>query len=293
MKTDCGVARDLMPLCADGAAATRSMELVREHVGECEDCRAYFEEMKASVPPKDAAVAAREQAEFGQLARLMKKMRRWRVWRNAVIGVLAGALAMTGAYFSWQWLAVEYHAEWPADQYALSLAQLKDGRVVVSADYMGSKRDVGLVVSAVFPYMASEQGIMGSGIIGFGTAPESGRILRLWFETAVIPRNMQNVNRNGPVHVIGNIDEAEALSAGKMNEQLVWRRGDPIPEASGEMEAYYQAEKELAAFWGEAYMMELNDGSNRLRAQSAEGDTVLTTLLNRLETLRAQVPEWQ
>lgn len=293
MNTDCGVARDLMPLCLDGAASAQSAELVRGHVEECEACRAYYEKMKAQALPADAGGAAREQTEFGQLAQLMRKMRRWRAWRNVIIGVLAGILAVVGMYAGWQWLAVGYNAQWPADQYALSLARLKDGRVIVSADYQGSKRDVGLIIRSVFPSLTGGQGLLAGGTTGSGLGLENGGVLHLWYETTIIPRNMQQENRNGPVHIIGDIEEVDAVYAGQNGERAVWRRGDPIPEASGEMEAYYQAERELAQYWGEAYMMELSDGNSRLRTQEGEGDSILNTLLHKLETLRSEVPEWK
>ena len=190
MKTDCNVARDLMPLCIDDAASEESVMYLNDHLSQCEECKALFEDMKAVMPKREAAKTAQDQAQFGQLAHMMKQMHRWRVWRNVIIGVLAGILAVVGVYAGWQGLMVQYHAEYPTKEYKVSLAQLSDGRVVVGVNYLQSKRNIGLVIGG------------------------SSKSLRIWFETTIIPQNMATENKNGPVYIISNIEKIDTIAIG-------------------------------------------------------------------------------
>ena len=267
MKTDCNVARDLMPLCIDDAASEESVMYLNDHLAQCETCKALFEDMKAAMPKRKAGKTAEEQAQFGQLAHMMKQMHRWRVWRNVLIGILAGVLAVVGVYAGWQGLMVQYHAEYPTKEYEVSLAQLNDGRVVVGVNYLHSKRNIGLVMGG------------------------SSKSLRIWFETTIIPQNMATENRNGPVHVINDINKLDAIAIGHSGEQIVWRRGDAIAKASEEMEAYYRADEEWLQYWQDLSLRELRgetDGIN-IEAIIARRESLQT----KLEDLRVQVPEWQ
>jgi len=49
MKTDCNVARDLMPLCIDEAASEESKAYLNDHLAQCETCKALFEDMKTAI----------------------------------------------------------------------------------------------------------------------------------------------------------------------------------------------------------------------------------------------------
>ena len=266
MKTDCNVARDLMPLCIDDAASEESVKYLNDHLSQCEECKALFEDMKAAMPKREAGETAQDQAQFGQLAHMMKQMHRWRVWRNVIIGVLAGILAVVGVYAGWQGLMVQYHAEYPTKEYKVSLAQLSDGRVVVGVNYLQSKRNIGLVIGG------------------------SSKSLRIWFETTIIPQNMATENKNGPVYIISNIEKIDTIAIGHSGEQIVWRRGDAIAKASEEMEAYYRADTEMSQYWAEV-TQELKgeidwDGGEESRTRRE-------SLQTKLESLRVQVPEWQ
>ena len=46
MKITCDVIRDLLPLAAEELASPDSMEVVREHLLDCEGCRDAYEKLK-------------------------------------------------------------------------------------------------------------------------------------------------------------------------------------------------------------------------------------------------------
>ena len=46
MKINCDMAKDLLPQYYDGTLNDATAGIVKEHLEECEECRAYFEEIK-------------------------------------------------------------------------------------------------------------------------------------------------------------------------------------------------------------------------------------------------------
>ena len=266
MKTDCNVARDLMPLCIDDAASEESVMYLNDHLSQCDECKALFEDMKAAMPKRESGKTAQEQERFGQLAHMMKQMHRWRVWRNVIIGILAGMLAVVGVYAGWQGLMVQYHTEYPVKEYEVSLAQLNDGRVVVGVNYLQLKRNIGLVIGA------------------------SSKSLRIWFETTIIPQNMATENKNGPVYVINDLNKFDVIAVGQRGELVIWG-GGAIAKASKEMEAYYLVDEELMQYWQDLSLRELRGETDEM---NNEGIIARREYLQtKLEDLRVQVPEWQ
>lgn len=75
MKHECNVARDLMPLCIDGAASEESQQFVDEHVAECGECNAIYGEMNAALPQM------REEKENAVLEKAARNMRTKRTIR--------------------------------------------------------------------------------------------------------------------------------------------------------------------------------------------------------------------
>lgn len=258
MNHDCSMARDLMPLCIDGAASEASQRYVEEHVAGCDDCRTQYEQMQTELPRRLAGETTQEQAQFGQMAQMMQKMRRWRRWRNVLVGILAGVLAVFGLNAAWNALAIAQNTEYPVKEYKVQLSQLQDGRVVVWADYLGSRRDVSPVVSY------------------------NERMRCVWFQTSILPRDMAQENKNGPVTVLKDIGQLEIITAGRDGEVVVWRKGELIPKASAQMEAYYAAE----AAEGDSFEQQLQ----WLRGEAA---SPYEEVFRQADALRAQVPEWQ
>lgn len=266
MNHDCSMARDLMPLCIDGAASEASQRYVEEHVAGCDNCRAQYEQMQTELPRRLAGETTQEQVQFGQMAQMMQKMRRWRFWRNVLVGILIGVVAVSGASAAWYALAVNYNAEYPVKEYKVALSQLQDGRVVVWADYLGSKRQIGVVISG----NESMRGVS--------------------FQTTILPRYTAQERQNEPLTVIENIDQLKIITVGEDGEIVVWRQGDPIPKASEQMEAFYALDLSLPADSG---YLEWLRGEDTWRANGDSEVERSEQLIQQVEALRAQVPEWQ
>ena len=63
MKTPCNVIRDLLPLYQDSVCSPESLQLVAEHLEECETCRAEWARMRAPIPTAHPQVAVRTGAQ--------------------------------------------------------------------------------------------------------------------------------------------------------------------------------------------------------------------------------------
>lgn len=89
MNIKCDVIRDLLPLYMDDLVSEETKRLVEEHLEQCEDCRKYLEEMKASeeqLMPKEFA---------GELEPLKKIKRKALVNRIALL-IFALLIAAAG-----------------------------------------------------------------------------------------------------------------------------------------------------------------------------------------------------
>lgn len=89
MKNNCNVARDLMPLCIDGAASEESQQYVDEHVAECGECADYFAQIHAELP---TPVDMQEQEQMNAAAKKIKLQRIRRALIAAVLGIVMGVL---------------------------------------------------------------------------------------------------------------------------------------------------------------------------------------------------------
>ena len=82
MKITCDVIRDLLPLAAEELASEDSMDVVREHLGDCEKCRKAYEDMKK--PP----VIVPEEPD-------LKRVRR-ELWKRRFLTALCAVLVVCG-----------------------------------------------------------------------------------------------------------------------------------------------------------------------------------------------------
>ena len=80
-KLDCHVVGDLLPQYADGLLSPETEEQVREHLGECEECRKIYEQMTAPEPAAD---------DDGREVDYLKKVKRGKT--KAVIIAVAAVL---------------------------------------------------------------------------------------------------------------------------------------------------------------------------------------------------------
>ena len=76
MKYDHDIIRDLMPLCIDGIASEKSCEAVKDHLAECSECKAEWEQMKINTQPCENIPLPEDTARYTETAKRVKKHRR-------------------------------------------------------------------------------------------------------------------------------------------------------------------------------------------------------------------------
>lgn len=280
----CGMARDLMPLCIDGAASEESVRYVDAHVAACEECAAYYQGMKADAPPEAAREETREKAAFDREAARMNKMRRMRRWRSIALGALAGILLLVGLYVGWQQLFVYDNAEVPASDYRVSLARLQNKNVVVCITYQGT-------------------GAHGTSIRE--TKTDDGYTMSVYLTCPILKGAGAQVKESGFCTVVSDIETYDAIEQGAKNPITVYQRGGEIPPASAEMEAYFKACLAVTHFKAEALLAHLDGqpdaamyaqgtlADDVVNALSEEEQAEYDSLVREAETLRERVPEWQ
>lgn len=99
MKINCEVAKDLLPQYYDGTLKEDTRDLVKAHLDECEECRAYFEEIKKINEELDRGEvpAAPSMGEIGALAKIKKRLRQRRLV-TVLITIAAVFVVLLGAY---------------------------------------------------------------------------------------------------------------------------------------------------------------------------------------------------
>lgn len=278
MKTECNVARDLMPLCIDGVASGESRQYVAAHTAECTACKACYEEMSNALPAEERAAQCEEQAAFARAAHALKRTQRRRVRRNILLGVVLGAIVFLIALVGYNVLFVRMESEVSTEDYGLVLSQLSDGRVVVSLDYRDIRGAI-CIRTASWP----------------DPVAENRYVQNLWMCTSILPKTPEVPNKNTEFYIIDDIDQYEALYIGQEEKKLIWQHGDAIAPASEEMEAYYQLQAEIeAAQWRKP--IDDNPESPFYIPKTGSMEEKLSALYEpyrRLGELREQVPEWQ
>lgn len=230
MNKDCAIARDLMPLCIEDAASPDSTSMVENHIASCTDCAQHYQQMKEALPPQPRTIA-QEHAAFQALAEKLHRKRRWRILR----GVLAGMAVMVLLYFVWDYLAVQPNRMMSSSEYKTTLAQLKSGEVVVSVHF--DKPETVWGMGSNYEYNDDAAGI------------SKGYTIFYHYNSTHIPWAKTNKNKyyRYENNAIPDISLLDGLVTG-CDKAVVWRKDDPIPPASPEMETYYQAEQELQRY---------------------------------------------
>lgn len=90
----CEVARDLIPLYADGAASGRTRSFLESHLRVCSDCASYYRMVKAA-PRKKLAAERAGRLGVGGFADVAGRIRRRRaVWASLAALALAVSLGI-------------------------------------------------------------------------------------------------------------------------------------------------------------------------------------------------------
>lgn len=252
-KNDCNIIRDLMPLVLDRVASDESREAVEDHIGTCGECRKQYEEMKADMPAETRAEYEEEQRTIVEALRKVKRQQKKRRIRKTVLLV---AICMAAVFCSGLLLSWLNSGEWPVDNklYTLALSQLKDGRIVITED---------LQFHANFHGMTHTY------------TEEDGKNILYWY---CFSAPLQYVHDGKVIGKSGwtamdSLDGPDELRQGTPKNYItIWKKGDPVPAASDELETYIALEDQ---FFGK------NDDSS-----------VEEGIWARMDRLRDAVPEW-
>ncbi len=268
-KNDCSVVRDLMPLVIDRVASDESREMAEGHIAGCAACRKQYESMKSELPAETRAEYEKEQREFMDAIRAVKARRLKRRIVTAALAVVFCMAAAFGGLYAYDRLFNRHSVAVDNSLYLLSLARLRDGRIVVTID------DAGINFS--FSSNVDQHTVGGAACLHIyaATAPIHGSSAIRRSETkwclAILPageeNRIQEVRQGKPDHYV-----------------TVWSQGDPIPAASEEMEAYFAIEEQLENWFSHAQ-------------PSADGKVMLDheyfLWQDKLKEARRAVPEWQ
>ncbi len=224
-KNECNVVRDLMPLVLDRVASDESRALVEEHMGSCEECRKQYEEMKADMPAETRAEYEEEQKNIMEALKVTRANQRRRKRRHLLLIFAVVLAAVMAGGFLITWLDQGY---WPVDnqKYTMSLSRLENGSIVVTMDMQ-----------------------FYSSFIGSTSKVEKEGGKEIWYEALYVPplRYIHNGENHGKAcwTVVDGTNLPDEIRQGKPGDYVtVWKKGDPIPEASEEMEIYFAMDKE-------------------------------------------------
>ena len=249
-KNDCNVIRDLMPLVLDRVASDESRGLVEEHMETCEECRKEYEKMKADMPQETLAEYEEEQRTIVEALKTTRATQRKRKRRRLILVFVVAFVAVMAAGFLMTWLD---QGDWPVDlnRYTLSLSQLADGRIIVTEDLQFHANSYGRT---------------------YGVLEEEGKeIAYICIEASPLHyvRDGKVIGKSGDFYWDDNLPDE--IRTGRPDKYVtVWKKGDPIPAASDEMEAYFAMEEQI---YPRDYDSEVIN-------------------LTKLDELREAVPEW-
>lgn len=269
-KNDCSIIQDLMPLVLDRVASAESREAVEDHIAHCETCGKQYNDMKASLPaPARMEYEQEQQRLVGALKTVRKARLKRRILALALAVVLCAAAAFAGMLVHDR-LVNSYSVAVDNSLYSLSLAQLKDGRIVITGHAQGINFDTGT---------ASEEFLV-----------DGKHIVYVYYTTSPIhsanapsPREWNSV-----LMLLGNdgSQEISEIRQGKPDDYMtVWTQGEAIPSASEKMENYFRLEAQWAA-WFEA-LPSSDDGKVFV------DPTTYNAKERQLTEARQAVPEWQ
>ena len=263
-KNECNVIRDLMPLVLDRVASDESREMVETHIRSCEDCRKQYDEMKADMPEEARAEYEEEQRTIVEALKKAKRQKRMRRFRRTVLPVLLSVIILFGGLLLYGYLCVWSSVPVENDLYTLSLARLKNGTIDVTVEEYAR-----IAYAKSTEYMES-------------TEDDGKHVIYIRFNTARIHEKAKKDMRAkfsfmsfGP-----DIDGIDEIRQGGPDDYItIWKKGETIPAASEEMEAFYAFSDE----W---------DQENTLRGFQPMDEEETEAYEKKMQELREAVPEW-
>lgn len=230
-KNDCNVVRDLMPLVLDRVASDESRGLVEEHMASCGECRKQYEAMKADMPEETRTEYEEEQRTIMEALRTVKRQQKKRRIMRIVLPAVISLAVLIGGMFLYAYLCVWTDMAVDNSLYTLHVAQLKDGRIDVTVE------EPGMIVNSNRGVCCEEY--------------YDGRdgLCYIYLTTTRVNniQTLSGASRRYSIMSVGNSDESiTEIRQGKPDHYVtVWKKGDPLPAASEEMEAWYELDKAL------------------------------------------------
>lgn len=244
MKQNCDIIRDLMPMCIDGTASEKSCALVEEHIGECAACMQIYTEMQQ----EPAREAPRPAEDFSAAVRGLRRRKRLRTMLVALAAAAACLVIAAVSFGAWMYLR-ETYVQVAQDEIAVSLSRRANGEILVNRK-QEQPREVRMHL----------------------TGPDKEGVVRLSFETPrladrLYAGEMATTERHNRLYWVEgeglcyaswvaaehDFDLAplewgvffvrteqvyEPISELWYGDTLLYRRGDEIPPASAELEAF-------------------------------------------------------
>lgn len=271
-KTECNVVQDLIPLVIDRVASDDSRELVENHISACPDCKEKYNAMKADLPDAIRSEYESEQQKFVDALRNVRKTRLKRRVLSLSIAILICAMAAFGGLFAYDRLVNQRTVPVDNALYSLSPSRLKNGSIVVTADSFG---------------------------IDFDTSSNSCEVREddkstcyFYFTAAPIHANShandQSHHKKREMNIIGeNGDQSihEIRQGTPDNYVTVWTEGEPMAEASDQMELYFALDEQWMTWWDQ--LSATDDGKPIVDTEE------LYAWQDAMEQARLAVPEWQ
>lgn len=228
MKKQCSVVRDLMPLVLDRVASDDSRELIENHLNACEECRKQYNDMKANLPEESRAAYEADQRQFVEAMKAVKKKRLQRRLLSLGVAFICCVVAAFGGLFAYDRLFWQYTVPVDNTLYTLSLCQLANGNILVNADMSNINFNTNSEVSEVYDNDAG--------------------ILYVALYTTPIPSKYQNGDAGHRIHRLAEFEESSAITEirqGTPKDYVVlWKQGEPITDASQEMEVFLTMEEQ-------------------------------------------------
>ena len=269
-KNECNIVRDLMPLVLDRAASEESREMVEDHITACGECRKQYEEMKSALPEDSRAEYEEEQKQFTDALKAVRKTRlKRRIRVTALAAAVCLAVTLAGLY-AYDALFHKYTAVVDNSLYSISVVATKKGQWIVSADM--SRINFGYMPETLY---VSEGGrdICYIRLKAPPVHPADPAIL------AEAKREIMRFENNGDA-------ETDELRQGSPESWIpVWKKGEPMPAASEEMERYLAINDTYMDMFDS--LPETDDGAKVI------SDAAFVNWEEMAEKARQAVPEWQ
>ena len=268
-RNDCNIIRDLMPLVLDRVASDESREAVETHIVACEECRRQYDAMKSDLPEETRVEYEEEQKQFTEALKAVRTRKIKRRICKVALAALACMAAVLIGLFAYD--ALFWKMTVPVDNqyYSLSICETKSGQYVITAD--ATQLDFNTMT-------ASEDACI------------DGRdIVYIRFMAAPIhtPASAGSGIKKWDIMVMKNDgeDPVDEIRQGTPDNYItIWKKGDPIPSASEEMERYYALERTYEQ-WFDA-LPQNEDGKVMV-------DDEFFAWQDGLDAARNAVPEWK